>query len=79
MGYFPQEKLDLITERIPFGVPAYYPTEGVYEEQVLCRVGKARVAMPHVQVNHPVSGIGPDNGEVTPAYNVLYSEGIHFG
>jgi len=65
-------------EGIAGGRLAYDPAEGVDEEEVLGGGGEAFVAVAHVEVDHPVAGVGPDNREVAAEDNVLQAHGEVF-
>ena len=62
-------------ERIAGGGTADQPAEGVDEEEVLGGRGEAFVAVAHVQVDHPVAGVRPDNREVASKNNVFQAHG----
>ena len=69
--------LSLLLKRVAFRVAAHYPAEGVDEKQILRGIDEAFVAVPHVQVNHPVLLVRPDDREVAPLHDVFQAEGIH--
>ena len=43
---------------------------------ILYTVGEDFVAVPHVQVEHAVSGVGPDDGDISAFDNVFEADGV---
>ena len=56
-----------------------HPAEGIDEEEVLGGVGEAFVTVAHVQVDHAVGAVGPDDGEITAEDDVFQTHGEVLG
>jgi hypothetical protein len=52
------------------------PQKSIFEHEVLSGVGEDLVAMSHVQVDHAVFRVGPDDGDISRGERVLETEGI---
>ena len=50
------------------------PAEGVDEQEVLGGVGKAVAAVSHVEIDHAIVPVGPDDGEVASEDDVFDPE-----
>ena len=84
LSYFPtflvEDALNsLFLERIAFRVATYDPTECIHEEQVLRGVDETFVAVPHVQIDHSVLLVRPDDREIAELDNILQAKRIHLG
>jgi len=66
-----------IDAQIHFRVTAYHPSERIGEKQILSGIGETFVTVAHVQVDHAVVLVSPDDREVAPFHDVLDAEGIH--
>jgi hypothetical protein len=52
------------------------PQEGVFEEKVLRGVVEDAIAVPHVHIDHFVSSIGPNHGQVSIEDRVFQAERV---
>ena len=73
----PSTALDLLLEWVTFRVLADNPAKGIDEEQVLCCIDKAFVTVTHVQVNHPILLVCPDDREVAELDDIFQTERVH--
>ena len=68
----------LLLKRVALWVSADHPSEGVDEEQLLCGIDEALVAMSHIEVYHPVFLVGPHDWKIAEFHHIFQPEGIHF-
>ena len=53
-----------------------YPSEGIGEEEVLRGIDETFVAMSHVEIDHAIILVCPDNGYVAADDDVLDTQGV---
>ena len=69
----------LLLKRIACLALTDYPAESIGEEQILCGIAKLLIAMPHIQVDHAVAGIGPYHREIAEADHIFDAYRIVLG